>query len=562
MSEETKTVFVRKASGLTRVISKWDALAYSFVAPTIAYAAHYIIWCQTFNPGADVYIASLWILSLMPIAGLYVMFSISMPRSGGEYIYVSRVISPAWGLFACWTLTIVGLNWSGVLTTWLINWGFGDTLLAQGVLSGNTALRDLGLYLNQPSTIEAWIIGTLALVVCYFIMARGTRTVVKFTWIIFVWNFIGLAVYGIAALMAGGPMSATVQNNILLYTGHSYTDIINGAVSAATALGQTFPNGATYLLPTLMAGATYLNLSTLGSTFAANIAGEIKEVKAAQTLAQLGSLALFVVYWEIFTFFQYAGFGSVWYQAIAMMDQANASGIVGPGVTGDWLAYYFGFDIAYKLPLATYNVIFTTANPILTGISTIHFAVIDFGGMLTLAFGPVRNLFAWSFDGILPKWVNRVNRRGSPVNSVILGGAIAWIIFTINTWTTWLAYIIHTIAIWMIGWCVFGIAGIIFPWRRKDIFEKSPEVVKKRIAGIPAISILGVVTLGVAAWGAYSALAPPIAALIGGGGGMEQIVGTVAFFVIIPFILYYAAYFINKSKGVPMDLRFKEIPPD
>ncbi len=123
MSEETKTVFVRKASGLTRVISKWDALAYSFVAPTIAYAAHYIIWCQTFNPGADVYIASLWILSLMPIAGLYVMFSISMPRSGGEYIYVSRVISPAWGLFACWTLTIVGLNWSGVLTTWLINWG-------------------------------------------------------------------------------------------------------------------------------------------------------------------------------------------------------------------------------------------------------------------------------------------------------------------------------------------------------------------------------------------------------------------------------------------------------
>ncbi|MHA1409149.1 MAG: amino acid permease, partial [Candidatus Odinarchaeia archaeon] len=425
LSEEEKTVFVRKASGLTRVISKWDALAYSFVAPTIAYAAIYIIWSQTFNPGANLYVAALWILSLLPIAGLYVLFSVSMPRSGGEYIYVSRIISPAWGLFSCWTLTIVGLNWSGVLTSWLVNWGIGDTVLAQGLLAGDTVgsggAVDIGLYLNNPNTMEAFIIGTLALLLCYVIMARGTRAVVKFTWFIFIWNFIGLMVYAIALVPAD---TTVVHSRILAITTHSYSDIISGANAAAAAIGETFPAGNTYLLPTLMAGATYLNLSTLGSTFSANIAGEIKEVKSAQTIAQLGSLIMFVFYWEIFIAIQYAGFGVEWYQAIAMLDAADAAGAAAPGATS-WMGFYFGYDVAYKLPIATYNVIFTTANPVLVGLSTLHFLIIDFGGMLTLAFGPVRNLFAWSFDGILPKFTTKVNRRGSPIGEVALGGMIA-----------------------------------------------------------------------------------------------------------------------------------------
>ncbi|MHA1348777.1 MAG: hypothetical protein ACTSQM_03390 [Candidatus Odinarchaeia archaeon] len=137
-----------------------------------------------------------------------------------------------------------------------------------------------------------------------------------------------------------------------------------------------------------------------------------------------------------------------------------------------------------------------------------------------------------------------------------MGGVIAWCIFTINTFTPWLAYITHTIAIWMIGWCVFGIAGIVFPRRRRDIYEKSPQLTKKRIGGIPLVSILGAVTLGVAGWGAFSALVPAFT------GEMSYLLGTVLFFVIVPFIIYYVAYFYRQSRGTPMDLRFKEIPPD
>jgi len=34
---------------------------------------------------------------------------------------------------------------------------------------------------------------------------------------------------------------------------------------------------------------------------------------------------------------------------------------------------------------------------------------------------------------------------------------------------------------------------IIFPYRRKDLFEASPPLVKKKIAGIPVITIFGAI---------------------------------------------------------------------
>src|SRR5512139_3186032 len=106
-------VFSRKASGLTRVVSPSTALAYSFVAPNITQASFYLLWAVTLYQGAQMHQAILFMLTLIPFAAIYVYFSSSMPRSGGEYIYISRVLTPFLGFLASWTLTIVGLNWQG-----------------------------------------------------------------------------------------------------------------------------------------------------------------------------------------------------------------------------------------------------------------------------------------------------------------------------------------------------------------------------------------------------------------------------------------------------------------
>ena len=123
-AQQAGDVFSRKASGLTRVVSPWTALAYSFVAPNITQASFYLLWSVTLFAGANMPYAILFMLSLLPFAAIYVYFSASMPRSGGEYIYISRVLTPFLGFLASWTLTIVGLNWQGNNTNY-VQYNFG-----------------------------------------------------------------------------------------------------------------------------------------------------------------------------------------------------------------------------------------------------------------------------------------------------------------------------------------------------------------------------------------------------------------------------------------------------
>jgi amino acid transporter len=179
-----------------------------------------------------------------------------------------------------------------------------------------------------------------------------------------------------------------------------------------------------------------------------------------------------------------------------------------------------------------------------------------------LAFAPVRNLFAYAFDGMLPDKINEVNRRGSPVYAVLLGFLISWFQFTMNVITPKLsAYQVYTITIWFFGWIFLSIAAIIFPRKRKDIYEKSPAIVHQSIFGIPWIVIAGVAGLIISVLVVYFTFIPAITAqsinFV-----LPGLLVSFGFYMILPIILYFVAVYINRSRGVSLERRFKEIPPD
>jgi amino acid transporter len=537
-AQQAGEVFSRKASGMTRVVSPWTALAYSFVAPNITQASFYLLWGVTFFAGAQMQIAILFMLTLIPFAAIYTYFSSAMPRSGGEYIYVSRVLNPFLGFIASWTLCIVGLNWQGNNTNYVVNWGFGHAITQMGLIYKNQSLTNLGLELarTQGSWL-VWIVGTISLMLSFYVIYLGTKVFMRFVWGAMILTWVMLAVYA-GILLSVNP--EVIQKGMMLVQNIDY----QGVLAKAREVG--WQPGLVVASATIMAGMTFMNLTCLGSTYSANIAGEIKRVDKAQPLAQYGSIILFIIYYQIFAYVTYHGFGKDLMDAISRLDS-----------TGDDVAIFGSF------PQTPFLLVYATQNPLLLLIGgPFAWALINWVGAMGLAFAPVRNLFAYGFDGMLPEKLNEVNRRGSPVYAVLLGFIISWFQFTVNCITPLLgAYQVYTITIWFFGWIFLSIAAIAFPYRRKDIWEKAPEITRQSLFGIPWIVISGVAGLIISLLVVYftivPALNPPSPNY-----GLPGLSVSFGFYMLLPIILYYIALATNKRRGTAFDRRFKEIPPD
>ncbi|HUK27932.1 MAG TPA: APC family permease [Candidatus Acidoferrales bacterium] len=539
----TEQVFIRKASGLTRVIGPWTALAYAFMNPGIMYGFLYLIWTHQLYPGVDMPIAAAIAVPLMFIpALLYIWFSISMPRSGGEYIWGSRIISPAWGFAAGWSLSMVGLSWAGSCIYWAISYGANMIPRALAISQGGANFANQPLWATAnliDSTPVLLPLGTALIISFMAIMWRGPKASMFLAWIGVVAGTVGTAAFVIGVMTGGGLPSFISGFNAM--SGTTYDAVLN------TARSSGWPVGTYILGVSATGGITYVALNTLGSTYTANIIGEIKDVKKSAILAMLGALVLFFIYWEIFYSSAYFGFsGDFW--AAASYFAPGGSG------SGTWNGWPFGA----VMPMPNLMLVFLNSNVWYSVLASLGFAVSTYASCMGMAFGPVRNLFAYSFDRVLPTAFSSTDRRGSPWAAVALGTVIAEIFFLINVfYYTWIAY---SILAWFFAWAIVGLIGVIYPYtsRGKQIFEKSPEIVKKKVIGIPLITIFGVVTFLISIYIDYYMLMPFFQGLA----SSLYIWITATMFIIPSFVIYYLSRIYHRAKHVPMELQFKEIPPD
>ena len=90
-------LFVRRSTGLVREASWLDATIFNavFSAPVGATLAWGVFFALTAFPGADLVAAVLWSLVLnIPILIMMSLLASSMPKTGGDYVWVSRILSP------------------------------------------------------------------------------------------------------------------------------------------------------------------------------------------------------------------------------------------------------------------------------------------------------------------------------------------------------------------------------------------------------------------------------------------------------------------------------------
>jgi hypothetical protein len=113
-----------------------------------------------------------------------------------------------------------------------------------------------------------------------------------------------------------------------------------------------------------------------------------------------------------------------------------------------------------------------------------------------------------------------------------------------------LAYILGIFAVWT----VIAVMGVVFPWRRPDMFRSSP-VARYRIFGLPAMSVVSVPAALFVAWQIVLYWQDPLVA----GHTTPTLVGH-ALGLGLGIISYFIVKRVREAQGVQLDKIFTELP--
>jgi amino acid transporter len=513
-----------------------DVLMYAFVLPAVIYIGHYMLIAAGLYPGSDFFIGSIFIFSFLPLSIIYILFSLAMPRSGGEYVYASRILSPGWGFFATWALLVAGPFSSSVSISFpAVIYGLGPMFAVWGVETGSKSAFDTGVAISAHAGIPGFLLMVAFWVLCFLIAALGMKAVRLTVYITGIAQWVALIVY---VILASTTNLATVTSNMASMTGVTYEQVLN----QATGLG--WAPGLYSLQSTIFCGFTYVALVVFGWTFIANVAGEVKHASMQKSmfLGQIGSLCLFTIFSMVFAGATYLGYTKDFISALGFLAAS-------------------GKDVGvFGLPLGmSYVVAFATRNPVLAIIPSLGYILASVGIAVTFAATATRNLFSYSFDGLLPSWMARVDNRGSPWVATIVALIPGLLFLWVGQFTNWMVLFAYLIIMWFAAYLVVAMAAIVFPWRRKDIFAQSPKITQTKVLGLPLITIMGILMVIESVYAIWAIISPTLS------GGFLSL-GPVVYSSVIPlalgWVIYGISYAYNKAKKVPLELRFREIPPE
>jgi amino acid transporter len=406
--------------------------------------------------------------------------------------------------------------------------------------------RSMALMYNDPNWLNItnilageWArtaIGTAAILVFTYIMLKGARWMMTFAYISAVAAGVAILAFALAALTGTGHFAA----NWTAMTGLDYNSVI--PLSKGPDVGWVV--GFT-LIGTLMAAAVFTGQNTAGSTLSANIAGEIRGVQRSQLIALFGSLVICLVVWFFVYGVCYIAFGADWIGSLsALFNSGNA-------------AYPLGSDPIPTL-LAVYLV---PGNPVYAFLMSLGFTITAFGTVASLGFAASRNIFAWSFDRMIPPRFSEIDRRfRSPYLVIALVGFSGWLLLMIDVWLPAVnAYATSTAICWFLGWMILGVGAMLYPYRNKSkhLFTSAPPIVQSRWFGVPVIFWMGLLTLIVAGFVEYSVAVPMFEGKVTFG-----ILYLAVALILIPLIMYLVSSAYYKRRGVPIAKQFEEVPPE
>ncbi len=533
-------VFTRKASGLVRVMSPFSAFVYNILTMGLIFPWTYL-WAPGALPGGKLVWGILLAMIIeIPIAFVYVWLSTALPRSGGDYVFQSRVF----GGGIAFTVVMSGyviwiLQWVA-LSGWLLSYlGFAPLFLGLGATTGSAAMSGLGVWFTTSTGII--ITSILNAFVAALILISGFKNYVRFQNVMIVGTILAFLTM-LVVLFTGNPSSSMAHIDSFAQAISGVENFVQTAIDASVAAGIDLNPPFSMIATLLVAPIAWTSLQW--ATYSAQQNGEIKNARSfnSQVFIIVGSLiftgillALLAAALEkaVGTEFLYVAGAGYW------------SGVGEATVAGFWL---WPNIIAVALTASPLVVLIIGIGYILNSHQIVHNCYI----------GMTRVMVAMSLDRLLPELVSKVDeKRHTPANAhwAYFIASIP-VIFLYNLYPGWVGLTLGVTFACGYVFVITCLAGALLPYRAKDVYEASPGA-KYKLGGIPLVTILGVlgfllgsVMLVMFMFDARLGLTSPLA------------YGIVFGVLAVSAVWYFIAKNMQKSKGINVDYAFKEIPPE
>ncbi len=530
--------FVRKASGLVRDFSQLDAWIYNVIAINIVLnvALSYVLIAVTYPQ------ASMWLA--LVLAGIfctfeaivYAFFTTAMPRSGGDYVFQSRVLGGGVAtLFAFSAVTLSQIIWMGVAGWFGANIVMSPFLILLGAAYNATWMTDLGEWFLTDWGI--FLTGCACTLWAAFVNIRGLRVYALLQRYFF---WIGMVCLVIVTVMLLFSTHQDFVNNLNSFmsdnfgTNNAYQETIKagGDASFSFSLGDT------------VLAAVIASFALIYPAWGVMQAGEIKRANSlsANVKAIVGA--------EVFSFVM-----------VAIMAALLTTKIGTHFLYASGTLFYEGSE-ANPLPVPPFFGFFVA----LVGNATIFvwLAFVMFFAWFWMWFpnitlGGTRVMVAMSFDRILPESIGKVDRRThTPINAIAVFSVFCVAITALYAFVPdFVTLTLGLLVLNITGFAATMVAALAFPVKKRDMFA-STIAAKYRFAGIPLMSVAAVIFLVFVVFVDVQALRADELGL-NGTKGLAFVGGT----YLVAAVVYVVSKIYRKRKdNLDLSVAYQELPAE
>jgi amino acid transporter len=460
----------------------------------------------------------------------------AVPRAGGEYVYLSRIVSPVVGSIAGLGIAVVftyilstNAHFAAQFTPFMLS-GFGQVFHSTALANAANSVTSLG-----------WIFG-ISLIVMLIVALLSLTSVKLVARIIFGLIVLQVVAFAVLMIVLAASSRSGFASSLATFSNHpnAYQAIINVGKANGVAIGSS--------VASMIAIIPFMVLNYNGVLYSYYVGGELRRPNRTYLYASVVSLVVLVILWVGVWALLRAKVGLPFMQAQANVGSSAAYGkITSLSSVSGGLGYGM---ILTSNPIA--RLLFATAVPLAEIAVNLAFVTVT-----------TRVLFAQAFDRLLPVSVAKVGERNHAPNVsiaivLVVGAGFCWITSYVTTLGNIVALQSLFFALILLAG---GIAATFLASRRPDLLLSDSGVSsdEARKAFLRKVTIVGAVTTVLALFTIFEIVSHTSVY------GKFSVESTITLIVVLgagPVIYLIARAIRRQRDSLDLSLAMHELPPE